>query len=121
MVDKSQLNASWLQVLNDPALSEPEKKAELEKLASGIVKTFVEQEGFTGKIIPPEPLLREQCIPEGIEGNLFVLRPIDDHRVRAVETSRTALPTGYYVSGRDYKIWMTYRESEVIEKDLRIV
>lgn len=119
MIDKAQLQASWLQVLNDPGLGEPEKKAELEKLASGIVKTFVEQEGFTGKIIPVEPILREQCIPDGIEGNLKVLRPIDDHRVRSVETSRTALPTGRLVSGKDYQIWFTYRESEVIEKDLR--
>lgn len=119
MIDKAQLNASWLQVLNDPGLGEPEKKAELEKMASGIVKTFVEQEGFTGKIIPSEPILREQCIIDGIEGNLKVLRPIDDHRVRSVETDRTALPTGRLVSGKDYQIWFTYRESEVIEKDLR--
>ena len=119
MVDKASLNASWLQILNDPGLGDSEKKADLEKMASGIVKTFVEQEGFTSKIIPPEPILREQCIPDGIEGNLKVLRPIDDHRVRSVETSRTALPTGRLVSGKDYQIWMTYRESEVIEKDLR--
>jgi len=119
MVDKAQLNASWLAVLNDSGLTPMEKTAELEKMGTGIVKTFVEQEGFTGKIIPAEPILREQCIIDGLEGNLTVIRPIDDHRVRSVETNRTAMPTGRLVSGKDYRIWFTYRESEVIEKDLK--
>jgi len=119
MVDKSTLNATFLQLLQDPTMNDNVKTAELQKVANGIVKTFVEQEGFAGRILPPQPLTREQCIPDGIEGNLFVLRPIDDFRVRSIEVSRTGNPTGRLISAKDYKIWMTYRESDVVEKDLR--
>lgn len=118
-IDRAQLNATFLEVLNDPTRSIQEKEAGLSKVASGIVRTFVEQEGFYGKIIPPTPVTREQCIPTGIEGNLFILRPIDKHKVYAVQTSRTGRPTGRYVRGTDYKIYLQYRQSEQIEKNTK--
>lgn len=118
-IDKSQMNMAFLEVLNDPTMSDSEKSAGLSKVASGIIRTFVEQEGFSGKIVPPQPLTREQCIPTGIEGDLYVLRPIDDHKVYSVQTSRMGKPTGRYVRGKDYKINVAYRTSEEISKNTR--
>lgn len=117
--DRSQMNATFLEVLNDPTRSIQEKEAGLSKVAAGIIRTFVEQEGFTGKIVPATPLTREQCIPTGIEGNLYVLRPIDDHKVYSIQTSRVGRPTGRYVRGKDYKIYINYRHSEEINKNTR--
>jgi hypothetical protein len=118
-IDKTQLNTAFLEILNDPTMNDHEKSAGLSKVASGIVRTFVEQEGFTGKIVPPQPITREQCIPTGIEGNLYILRPIDDHKVYSVQTSRTGRPTGRYIRGKDYKINLSYRNSEEITKNTR--
>lgn len=118
-IDKGQINAAFLEILNDPYSSDFEKAASINKVAYGAIKTFVEQEGFSGKIIPPEPLTRDQCMIDGIDGHLWVIRPIDDENVKAVEITREGLPTHRLISGKDYTIHMTYRESEVVEKNLR--
>ena len=119
MFDKAEVNASFLEILNDPTLGLHEKEAGMSKVASGLVRTFVEQEGFCGRIIPPTPITREQCITSGLEGNLWVYRPIDDHKVYSVQTSRHGRPTGRYVKGKDYKIPLQYRTSEEINKFIR--
>lgn len=119
-IEKNAVNAKFLEILNDGGLTDLEKSAQFTKVGSGLLKLFVEQEGFTGRIIPPEQITREQCIPTGIEGSFYIRRPIDNgDRVNAVDVARTGYPTGRYISGTDYPIFLTYKESDVFQKSTR--
>lgn len=117
--DKQEVNAQFLEIINSP-ISDQEKSAQLTKVGSGLLKLFVEQEGFTGRILPPQGITREAMIPTGIDGTWYIRRPIDNgDRIQVVETSPMGQATGRYFSGRDYVINVGYKESEVIEKDTR--
>lgn len=117
--EKQEVNARFLEIINSP-ISDQEKEAQLTKVGSGLLRLFVEQEGFSGKIIPPQPMTREAMIPTGIDGTWYIRRPIDNgDRVQAIETTPVGYPTGRYISGKDFVINVSYKESEVIEKDTR--
>lgn len=118
--ERAELNQQFLEVINNGFLTDFEKSAGLTKIASGLVKLFVEQEGFTGKIIPPTTITRQECIPTGIDGTYYIRRAIDNgDRVNAVETARTGYPTGKYIHGNDYIINLSFKDSDVIMKDTR--
>lgn len=118
--DKQEVNAQFLEIINNGAISDQEKGAQLTKVGSGLLKLYVEQEGFTGRILPPQGITREAMIPTGIDGTWYIRRPIDNaDRIQVVETSPIGYPTGRYISGKDFVINVSYKESEVIEKDTR--
>jgi hypothetical protein len=114
-----EVNAQFLEIINS-GLTDHEKSAQLTKAGSGLLRVFVEQEGFSGRILPPQGITREAMIPTGIDGTWYIRRPIDNaDRIQAVETSPVGYPTGRYISGKDFVINVSYKESEVIEKDTR--
>ena len=118
--ERAELNQQFLEVVNNNFMSDFDKSAGLTKIASGLVKLFIEQEGFTGKILPPTSITRQECIPTGIDGSFYIRRAIDNgDRVNAVETGRKGYPTGKYITGKDYIINTSYKDSEVIMKDTR--
>ena len=118
--DKVETNALFLEIINNPGMDDHEKSAQLTKVGSNLLKVYVEQEGFAGRILPPQGMTREAMIPTGLDGTWYIRRPIDNaERIQVVETSPMGYPTGRYISGKDFVINVSYKESEVIEKDTR--